>query len=156
MKSSSETADEPSHRGRVLNFVIDASVALAWCFHDETDAYSEAVLDRLVVGDAVVPELWTLEVCNVLSAAVRESRVSQEDAAAARAALLALPIAVDPTERRRAFTATTALAERHGLTAYDATYLELARRRRIPLATRDGPLRRAAEVEGVELFGEVD
>lgn len=135
-----------------MNFVLDASVALAWCFEDEASVYSDGVLESLVSGEAVVPPLWPTEVTNVLLAAVRRRRLDSAAAAAVRRLLQALPIAVDPLDRSRAFDETMALAGAHGLTTYDACYLELARRRGIPLATMDAALRRAAEAEGVELY----
>ncbi len=135
-----------------MNFVLDASVALAWCFEDETDEYSDVVLESLIAGEAVVPALWPTEVTNGLATAERCDRLDRATAGDARRLLQALPIAVDPLERRRAFEAIAMLAGTHGLTTYDACYLELARRRGIPLATLDAALRRAAEAEAVPLY----
>lgn len=135
-----------------MNFVLDASVALAWCLGDEANAYSDRVLDELVESEAVVPALWPVEVANVLAVATRGHRMRSEDASEARVFLQALPIAVEPFERARAFEATAHLASTHGLTTYDACYLELARRRGIPLATLDEALRVAARAEGVGIY----
>ncbi|MCH7564451.1 MAG: type II toxin-antitoxin system VapC family toxin [Gemmatimonadetes bacterium] len=135
-----------------MNFVLDASVALAWCFEDEADAYSDAVLESLIAGEAVVPALWPTEVTNGLATAERCDRLDRASAGEARRLLQALPIAVDPLERRRVFEAIALLAGTRALTTYDACYLELARRRGIPLATLDAALRRAAEAEGVPLY----
>lgn len=135
-----------------MNFTLDASVALSWCFADEASAYGDSVLEQLVRSEAVVPALWPIEVTNVLAVAARQHGMDSKDAAAARRFLQALPIVVEPLERRSAFEATTTLALRHALTTYDATYLELCLRRGIPLATLDEALGRAAEAEGVERY----
>jgi predicted nucleic acid-binding protein len=135
-----------------MNFVLDASVALAWCFEDEGGDYAVGVLEALRSRDALVAALWPLEVVNGLLTAERRGRLVRSDAAQFMRLLQALPIAVDPVARRRAFETTYGLARTRGLTSYDAAYLELALRFGIPLATLDGPLRDAAAAEGVPLF----
>jgi len=129
--------------------VLDASVAAAWCLGDEDDDYSVAALRSLSGGGVVVPHLWGLEMANVLLVAERRGRISGEDVHQACANLLSLPIAVDPVARDRALSTVLQLARAHGLTSYDAAYLELAMRYDLPVATRDGALVIAAESEGV-------
>jgi predicted nucleic acid-binding protein len=135
-----------------MNFVIDASVVLSWCFEDEGGDYAVSVLEELVSSEAVAASLWPLEVTNGLLTAERRGRIALAEARRFARLLLSLPIVVDPVGRRRAFDATHAMARRHGLTSYDAAYLELATRLGIPLATLDGPLRAAADAEGVGAF----
>lgn len=135
-----------------MNLVLDASVALSWCFHDEGGAYPDEVLESVVSGEAVVASLWTLEVANGLLAAERRGRIGAQEAVGVMSQLLALPIVIDPVERRRAFTVTHRLARTRGLSAYDAAYLELAIRTGLPLASLDQSLRDAARDEGVEIF----
>jgi len=120
---------------------LDASVALAGWLEDEGDSYSDRVLDALVESEAVVPALWPIEVINVLAAATRRERMRSKDADEAQGLLKALPIVVEPFERAQAFEEVAELAGVHGLTAYDACYLKLARRYGIPLATLDEALR---------------
>jgi predicted nucleic acid-binding protein len=132
-----------------LTLVLDASVAMAWCLEDETSPYADAVLDRLMASEAVVAPHWGLEVSNALLVAERRGRIGSEDAPALSALLLTLPIAVDPVSRGRALKATHRLARSHGLSSYDAGYLELAVRFGLPIATLDTALARAAEAEGV-------
>ena len=135
-----------------MSFVLDASVALSWCFEDEGGDYVMGVLDELRRRDAIVPEIWTLEVANGLLVAERRRRI---DAAAAESfvhMLLALPIALDPGGRSTAFRELRPLAKRRNLSVYDAAYLELALRNRLPLATTDRALRKAAADEGVDAF----
>jgi predicted nucleic acid-binding protein len=98
----------------------------------------------------MVPHLWGLEVANVLLVAERRGRISTEDVNRACTNLLSLPIAVDPVARDRALTTVLRLARLHGLTSYDAAYLELAIRHDLSIATLDAALTVAAESEGVE------
>ncbi len=135
-----------------MNFVVDASIALSWCFEDEGDDYTVAVLKRLRSSEAVAASLWPLEVVNGLLTAERRKRIEPGDAARFAGLLLSLPIVIDPVLRRRAFDVTRGLARKHGLSAYDAAYLELAVRLGVPIATLDAPLQAAARAEGVRLF----
>ena len=134
-----------------MNFVLDSSVALSWCFEDEAAEPALVVLDSLRQSEAVVAHHWTLEMANGLLSAERRGRIDGDGATRFSRLLLALPIAVDPVARGTALTETRRLARTHRLTSYDAAYLELAIRLGVPLATLDEELRRAARVEGVAL-----
>lgn len=134
-----------------MTFVLDASMTLAWILGDERGPAADRVLDRLVSERAIVPALWISEVANGLLAAERQRRVTREDAAQALELLDRLPIEVVP-ELRDALPRIHALAAEHGLTAYDATYLDLATAVRAPLATLDDELRRAARSRKVRLL----
>lgn len=136
-----------------MNFVLDASVALAWCFEDEGGEYALGVLESLRTSEAAVASLWPLEVANGLLTAERRGRLDRPAAVTFTEMVLSLPIVVDPVARRRAFDATHALARTHDLTSYDAAYLELAVRLGVPLATLDRPLAEAAAREGVGELG---
>lgn len=135
-----------------MAFVLDASVTMAWCFEDEARAETEALLDRLARGEAVVPTLWVVEVVNVLLQAERRGRLSEAQAERFLGLLQQLPIRVDEAARLPA-EALLAGGRRHGLSAYDAAYLALAERLGLPLATLDLRLREAAERAGVALAG---
>ena len=111
-----------------------------------------ALLDRVEAGGAVAPQLWPLEASNALLVAERRRRISADDRAGLLRFLADLPIAIDPQTAAQAWAGTTALAQRHDLTAYDAAYLELAIRLDLPLATRDRALARAANVLRVEVL----
>jgi predicted nucleic acid-binding protein len=132
-----------------VNFVLDASVTLAWAFEDEGGEYAREVLARLEREEACTTALWPLEVSNGLLVAERRDRIKPADSARFTSLLLALPIVVEPVDRRRVFEQTRVLARRWNLSAYDAHYLELAIRYGIPLATLDDGLRQAAEEEGI-------
>jgi len=133
-------------------FVVDASVALAWCFEDEATPQTEAVLDRLSHDTAVVPSLWELEVSNVLLAGERRDRLTESQSARFVALLAQLPILVDTASVD--VGAVLAAGRQHLLTAYDAAYLVLAEREGVPLATLDARLRAAAQAVGVAVIGE--
>jgi predicted nucleic acid-binding protein len=133
--------------------VVDASVALAWCFEDESSAGTDAALDRLADEGAVVPAIWPFEVANALRTAERRGRLDLADTARLRGLLEALPIEVEPIDLPTAVGDLVDLARTLDLTAYDAAYVALAARRGIPLATIDDRLRRAARTAGVELVG---
>ena len=125
-------------------FVLDASVAVAWCFDDESTPAAWALLDRLRTAPARVPALWALEIGNILVGAERRRRISQARTVEFLGILGDLDIRVDPDVPGRAFRDVLPLAREQRLTTYDATYLELAMRLGLPLATKDTALIRAA------------
>jgi predicted nucleic acid-binding protein len=133
--------------------VLDSSVTLAWIYATETTKEISTVFAQLVESGAWVPGLWKLEVANVLEMGVRKGRSNSAFRDAALADLALLPITVDQETDRHAWESTARLAARHRLTLYDAAYLELARRRCLPLATLDKELRVAAIAEEVPLLG---
>jgi len=133
-------------------FVLDASVTLVWAFEDETDDYAEAVADSLAEVHAVTPGLWHLEVANSLLVGERRKRTTEAKVAQFLGLLQTLPISVDEETSLRAWQDTLRLARAHSLSVYDATYLELALRRGLPLATIDDRLKSAAAAVGVVEF----
>jgi predicted nucleic acid-binding protein len=136
-----------------MSLVIDSSATLAWVYPEEATEAIGQVFDRVIESGAWVPSLWWLEVANVLEMGVRRRRHDAAFRDASLSDLALLPIKQDPDTHAQAWGATLELAARHRLTLYDAAYLELALRRRLPLATLDGDLRTAAQAEGVELLG---
>ena len=133
-------------------FVLDGSVALAWLFHDEQDAYADAIVAQLPQIEMLVPRLWHLEIANVLAVGERRGRCTQVDSSQWFTFLSSLPIIVDSETERQAWSETITLARQHGLSVYDAAYLELAVRQQIPIATLDHKLKNAASTIGVGLF----
>jgi predicted nucleic acid-binding protein len=136
----------------VQSFVVDNSVVMAWCFVDEASAYADGVLARLVDDQAVVPGIWPLEVANVLLVAERRKRLAEADCARFLSLLSGLPIAVEQESPQRMFSEIFALARENGLSSYDASYLDLAMRSGLPLATLDRGLREAAKRSNVPLL----
>ena len=134
-------------------FVLDASVALAWCFVDEATPATVALLDRLADEDAVVLRSGAPRVANALAMAERRGRLSVADLSGSVALLQRLPVAVDGEGASRAFRDLLNLARSERLTIYDAAYLELALRRGLPLASKDAKLRKAAAGLGLALPG---
>ena len=132
--------------------MIDASVALAWCFGDERTEATVSLLERLQTDAAAVPNLWHLEVANGLALAERRGRITRAESAELIALLETIEIVADGETPVRAFTRVLDLAREERLTAYDASYLELAMRLGVPLASKDGDLCDAAERLGVSVL----
>jgi len=133
------------------HFVLDASVAASWFFDDEGGDYAATVLEGLKEGEALVPNLWPLEIANVLIMAERRGRCSEAEATRFIELLENLPITIDDDATHRALHGSYQLAREYGLTAYDAACLELAMRLGTPLATMDKQLAEAAKKAGVQL-----
>jgi predicted nucleic acid-binding protein len=134
-------------------FVVDASAALAWCFEDEASSWTDGLLERLRQGDRiVVPAHWPTEILNGLLVASRRKRIKPGQPALFWDELARLPIQTEPPLTALQAKAVLALSEKHGLTVYDAAYLELAIRCQLPLATLDTDLRNAGQVECAALL----
>lgn len=132
-----------------MSLVVDSSIALSWCFEDEASPETDALFERVRDHGAVVPALWHLELGNVLLQAEKRSRISTGDVATRLELIAELPITTDHETTRRAWREILTLARAQDLTTYDATYLELAIRRGLALATRDDALQGAAKRMGV-------
>lgn len=136
-----------------MEWVFDTSVTMAWCFDDEKTPATDALLDRLASGSpGGVPQIWPLEVANVLAQVARKGRVKPAQRRQFLAMLENAPITVDLLSTGSVFNDLLQLAEKYRLTSYDASYLELAMRASVPLATLDKALRRAAKDAGVALL----
>jgi predicted nucleic acid-binding protein len=136
-----------------VSLVLDSSATLAWFYSDETTSAIRRVFELLAKGGAWVPSLWRLEVANILETGVRRGRHDLAFSHATLTDLSSLPISLDLETDRRAWDSTLQLAHLHRLTLYDAAYLELAKRRGLPLATLDRELRAAAIAEKIHLLG---
>jgi predicted nucleic acid-binding protein len=123
-----------------MAFVLDSSVARAWLLPDENNDAADALVDWLESEAAVVPATWRLEVGNVLVVARRRERLTDKDVERLLAVLVTLPIEQEPAPDDAALTKLMRIACEHGLTSYDAAYVEVARRRGIPLATLGTPV----------------
>ncbi|MCX7112004.1 MAG: type II toxin-antitoxin system VapC family toxin [Proteobacteria bacterium] len=135
-----------------MPFVLDCSVALAWVLPDENSPEADVLAERLFLDTALVPPVWSLEVGNVLLVAVRRKRITREECLQFLSQLKALPIQIDVESTAQALGETLALAERFDLTTYDASYLELSKRRNFALATLDNKLRQACRAAGVAVL----
>lgn len=133
--------------------ILDCSMAMAWCFNDESTLETARIQDRLVAEAAVVPAHWFLEVANVLAMAEKRKRISTGDSHRFVQLMACLDIQVDEESSRRAFDHLIPLCRSHGLTSYDAAYLDLALRRQLPLASLDDALRNAATSLGMQVMG---
>ena len=135
-------------------FVLDASTVLTWCFPDEKVQKAQEISERIAGGDTViVPAFWRHEILNALLVGERRKRLTPDLIQAFITDLNRLPVAVDERATPEiVFEITQGLCRRHGLTAYDAAYLEIAMRDRYPLATVDDDLKRAAIQEGIAVI----
>lgn len=136
----------------MTSVVVDCSVMAAWAFESEATPLSALVLESLTVSEVLVPTLWAYELSSVVRAFERRRRWSRAEADRFLSFIAELPIRIDDASTQRALSETLALARRYDLTAYDASYLELALRERIPLATDDRALVRAGARAGAALL----
>jgi predicted nucleic acid-binding protein len=134
-----------------MPFVLDASIAACWAFADENHPVAALALERIRTDEALVPGIWWFEVRNTLIVNERRGRLSEADTAIFLRGLSRLGVTID---RAAEESAILALARTHRLSVYDASYLELAQRERLPLVTLDHDLRRAARAAGTALLGE--
>ena len=134
------------------SFVLDASVALSWCFETETTHFTDAVLDSLADYTALVPAVWPLEIGNALVVAERRGYLDQASSVRFLNLLLQLSVEVEQESPQRMFGEILLLAREQQLSTYDASYLDLAMRTGLPLASRDGALIQAARRCGVEEY----
>ena len=136
-------------------FVLDASVAISWCFPGEASedtAYSRSVLRRLVLETAVVPEIWAFEIANNMYVShTKRRRTSEEQLMEYLALLKALPIVQD-SQPLWMNVGLESLARKFEITAYDVAYLALAIRRKLPIATTDELLKQKARDQGLEVL----
>ncbi len=131
-------------------FVADSSVGVAWAVLSQSSDAAADLLNDVASGAAlVVPVLWTFEVANSLLVLVRRNRITPQQCARACGELMRLNPIADEEGPRLALSKISDLAKQYALSVYDAAYLELAMRRRLPLASRDVALNKAAKLSGV-------
>lgn len=135
-----------------MTFVVDSSLALAWCFRDEATPRTEELRDRAANHGSVVAHIWPLEVTNVLLHSQRRGRITSRELNDLLRLLEAHDVDVDVEGVSAVFSTVIDMAADQGLTTYDASYVELALRRSLPLATNDEAMRAAAGRLGVELL----
>ncbi len=135
-------------------FVADASAAIGWIHPAQATAETAAMLDAMAEGATLeVPALWPVEVANALTVLARRRKLTEDDRQTGLAWLRGLPVRIDHEMSSLAFSRLSELAVLHHLSVYDAAYLELAQRRKLLLACKDGPLRKGATRAGVSLWG---
>jgi len=136
-----------------VSLVLDASAALAWVYQDEISAAAQEILDRVTTEGAWVPAMWRLEIANGLNVGIRRGRINADYRDEVLATLAVHDIRMDADTWHAAWAGTLRLADRFGLTLYDAAYIELAQRRSLSLASFDGPMHTAARTLGLEVIG---
>ena len=137
----------------MTGIVIDASVALAWCFPDEASDYADDVLVALEGHSILVPTLWPIEITNALLVAERRNRVKQSTIRQSVALLNGLTVLLFSQSVTESVGNVLPLAREYNLSAYDAAYLDVALRHGIPLATLDYNLQKAGTKAGIKIFG---
>ena len=136
----------------MADFVIDTSVVMAWCLGDEGSVYADEILGSLESCEAIVPAIWPLEIGNVLVVAERRKRLSRSAGIRFLSLINDLPIIVVQETPERMTKEILALARERQLSTYDASYLDLAMRTGLPIATLDSVLNKAALDCGITIF----
>ena len=139
----------------MTDFVLDNSVSMRWLLASEKPSdqrYSESVLDSMRDTDALTPNLWHLEAVSVLIGAEKRGEVSLGEIERFISQLENLPIHVDSLTAHQAFSRTLALSRAYNISSYDASYLELAMREGLPLASLDKKLVKAAKKADVDIY----
>jgi len=135
--------------------IVDASVALAWCFPDEANDYADRVLVALEGHAILVPAVWGLEIANAVLSGERSKRLRQPEIRRFTTLLDSLSLVQDVQSVGEHVGNVLPLAREYNLSAYDAAYLELSIRHGMPLATLDGKLQKAAQRAGITSFAGV-
>jgi predicted nucleic acid-binding protein len=134
-------------------FVADASIAVAWVHPAQATPETAAMLEAVADGATLeVPALWPMEVANALLVLVRRRKLDDDERQLGLGWLQGLPLRIDAEAATLAFSRLSELADTYRLSVYDAAYLELAQRRKLALACKDGALRKAAKRAGVRLW----
>lgn len=136
----------------MIVFVLDNSVTMRWCFQNAAHPYADGILQQLAVGAALVPVLWRYEVSALLAKSQKDGLLTAHRVDQFLATLNNLNIIVDADSSDRILTDVHCLAVTYRLTSYDASYLELALRKNLPLATLDDELITASKAAGVALL----
>jgi predicted nucleic acid-binding protein len=136
-----------------MPFVLDCSVTMAWIFSDESSPQTERLRESLIRDSAIVPAIWPIEVGNVLLVATRRGRMKAQDWSSIERDLETLPIEIDMDSCHRVLNSVLPVAHTHNLSVYDAMYLELALRLRLPMATLDTQLARAGQAANIQILG---
>lgn len=132
--------------------MVDASVALAWCFPDETSDFADSVLLSLKGDWVSVPSIWPVEIANAVLVGERRKRIKPVDVRRFEELLRSLTIVESSQTLAETMANVVPLAREYKLSAYDAAYLDLALREKATLATLDSSLQKAGRLAGVRIF----
>lgn len=135
-----------------MTFVVDASFAAAWCFEDEATEATRAFLDIAGDGGVYVPQIWKFEMANLLRMAERRQRLEESETDAHLKNLAELVVLEDSIDAEKCWKQVMTIAREHLLTVYDASYIELALRIDVPLATRDKAMIAAAHALKIKVL----
>ena len=135
-----------------MPLIVDGSAILAYALPDEDDTYASSVIDELSRTEGQVPTVFWYEIWNALYVNIsKRKRITLADANDYLSILDELQLTVaSPPEH----FSLLPLCIEHGLTSYDASYVELAKRDNSPLATLDEKVKSVCRDIGVPVFGE--
>ena len=132
-------------------FVIDASVIISWRDPREQNGYGQRILRCLSKESAIAPVICCLEINNVLRLFEKRELISHDTVLETIDFIAALPIRLDDAPIDFRIPRVMELACKYDLTIYDSSYMELAVRLGLPLATMDNKLIEAAKTLGLLL-----
>lgn len=132
-------------------FVLDCFVTMTWLFQEEATAETLALRDGLVQNNCYVPSIWPLEVNNVLWVSTRNKKITDLQAERFKYLLKSLPIEIDLKASDMINDVIFELSKKYNISCYDAAYLELSLREKLPLATLDKGLSKASKNTGIKL-----
>lgn len=135
-----------------MSFVLDSSVAIAWCIPEENTPELSELFHKAMEQMLIVPSIWPIEMANVLGQAHKVGRISRAGIKAAFLLLAQFNVAIQPSWTIAQAEDAHAAIGQYGLSAYDAGYLLLALELKLPLATLDRKLGAAAQTAGVPLM----
>jgi predicted nucleic acid-binding protein len=134
-----------------VSLVLHSSIVIAWYFDNVATAEADAVLDRVADGGAIVPTHWRLDIGEAFQKTIQRNRTDAIYRGASIAELALMPITIDGDTDTYAWSATLHIAERFLVPLHEASYLELAHRRGLPVATLSADLEKAAKQLGVPI-----
>lgn len=135
-----------------MTIVVDASVTLDWLLESERSSYAAGVFGYIVRDGGVAPSIWPSEVTNGFLKALRRNRANIEEIERSFIVLASTNVRIDTFTDMEAMRTWFRLGNEYDLTSYDASYVDLALRERVPLATNDEKMRAAAKKLGIKIF----
>lgn len=136
----------------MTRWVVDTSLVLGWLLHEEMPKGVTQLREAIERAPALVPSIWRLEIGNALLVAAKRRRMSADELEWKIRMARSFPVVADFGDANRGLCGVWDVARQHGLTTYDAAYLELAMRYDYGLASLDASLNRAASAVGLPVL----
>ncbi|MFN3351355.1 type II toxin-antitoxin system VapC family toxin [Pseudorhodoplanes sp.] len=132
--------------------VVDASVVVAWLLGEKSGSSADHVFDALPDGEAIAPAHWPLEIGNALYGPAKAGQLSPDDFETIMEDLDWLNIQIEPAIHPDEIGPLVQFAVAHGLTTYDAAYVQLALLNDAVLVTLDRAMKAAAQKLGIAVL----